>query len=139
MSDFTKCPVFSLYASSRKLIKVYTKYLDELGLTYPQYLVITYLLKNNGCSVDDIGKNLFLDSGTLTPLLKRLEVQGLITRKHSKEDERKKVIQLTKKGLEFENIFKNLKNKIRTHFQVTEAEAKQLIHLLDKILIADTL
>src|SRR3990167_6566678 len=75
-NNITMCPVFGLYAASRKLIKIYTKELEKLEVTYPQYLVISCLLHKDGQSVDKIGQELFLDSGTLTPLLKRLETHG---------------------------------------------------------------
>jgi DNA-binding MarR family transcriptional regulator len=134
MNDIKKCPVFGLYAASRKLIKVYANELETLGLTYPQYLVISCLLHKDGVSVDEIGQELFLDSGTLTPLLKRLEVNGLITREHSKQDERKRVITLTLQGRNLEKDLDVLRQKIRIKFQVSPEETQQLIQMLTKIL-----
>src|ERR1700687_3773041 len=98
MKNFKQCPVFLLYESSRKLIKIYTKQLEQLEITYPQFLVLSYLLQSDGCSVDSIGQQLNLDSGTLTPLLKRLEKNGFLVRKRNTEDERKRVVELTQKG-----------------------------------------
>lgn len=131
------CPVFGLYAASRKLIKLNTKELEKLGLTYPQYLVLSCLLKEDGQSVDKIGQALFLDSGTLTPLLKRLEANGFIIRNRSTEDERQRVINLTLEGRGLEEEFHALRQKIRTKLGVSHDEVQQLIQVLQKILSAD--
>jgi DNA-binding MarR family transcriptional regulator len=77
------------------MTKVYKPHLDKLGVTYPQYLVLLVLWERDGLAVSDIGERLFLDSGTLTPLLKRLEAQGLVDRTRDPEDERRVVIRLT--------------------------------------------
>jgi MarR family transcriptional regulator, organic hydroperoxide resistance regulator len=79
---------FKFYALSRHITSVYKPLLDELGITYPQYLVMLVLWERECISVKDIGQHLMLDSGTLTPLLKRLEQKGLLTRKRSAGDER---------------------------------------------------
>ena len=134
MSHINKCPVFGLYAASRKLIKVYTNELETLELTYPQYLVISCLLHKDGPSVDEIGQELFLDSGTLTPLLKRLEANGFITRQHSKEDERKRVIKLTSNGRNLEKNLHLLRQKIQSKFQIPPEEIQQLTQTLAKII-----
>lgn len=89
---------FALYSTSLALTKTYKTLLDKLGLTYPQYLVMLVLWEQDGLGVKDIGTRLFLDSGTLTPLLKRLEAVGLIQRRRSKEDERQVHIYLTQEG-----------------------------------------
>lgn len=134
MNEIRMCPVFGLYAASRKLIKIYTRELEKVDLTYPQYLVISCLLNNDGSSVDEIGQELFLDSGTLTPLLKRLEVNGLITREHSKQDERKRIIKLTHVGREFEKVLLPIRKEIRSKVQISMDEVQQLTRVLDKIL-----
>jgi DNA-binding MarR family transcriptional regulator len=77
------------------MTKVYKPHLDKLGVTYPQYLVLLVLWERDGLSVSDIGERLYLDSGTLTPLLKRLEAQGLVDRSRDPQDERRVVIRLT--------------------------------------------
>ena len=89
---------FVLYAASRVLTKLYGPFLEKLNITYPQYLVMLVLWEHETLSVGDIGRFLYLDSGTLTPLLKRLESAGLITRKRLPEDERKVMAALTPKG-----------------------------------------
>jgi DNA-binding MarR family transcriptional regulator len=89
---------FPLYAASRLTTKFYEPFLTELDITYPQYLVLLVLWQNNHLTVNEIGNRLFLESNTLTPLLKRLEQKNVIQRKRSDEDERKVIISLTKEG-----------------------------------------
>jgi MarR family transcriptional regulator, organic hydroperoxide resistance regulator len=89
---------FAVYACSREITKLYRPLLDELGLTYPQYLVMLVLWESDEITVKQLGDRLYLDSGTLTPLLKRLEAIELITRERSREDERKVYIRLTAQG-----------------------------------------
>ncbi|OUL06948.1 MarR family winged helix-turn-helix transcriptional regulator [Bacillus spizizenii] len=89
---------FLLYASSREMTKQYKPLLEELNVTYPQYLVLLLLWEHETLTVKKMGELLYLDSGTLTPMLKRMEQQGLITRKRSEEDERSVLISLTEDG-----------------------------------------
>lgn len=89
---------FVLYAASRVLTRLYGPFLTKLNLTYPQYLVMMVLWEHQTLSVGDIGRLLYLDSGTLTPLLKRLEAQGLISRNRLSTDERKVIVMLTEEG-----------------------------------------
>lgn len=96
--DLQMC--FALYSASLSMTKVYKPILAKLGLTYPQYLVLMVLWQKDGVTVNTLCEKLFSDSGTLTPLLKRLEKQGLIQRLRSVEDERKVLITLTKAGRE---------------------------------------
>ena len=91
---------FAVYSTAHAFNRVYKPLLDRLGLTYPQYLVMMVLWERDDVPLKDIGEKLFLDSGTLTPLLKRLEAQGLIRRTRSTEDERQVLIALTPKGRE---------------------------------------
>lgn len=86
---------FALHSASLAMTKVYKPHLDKLGVTYPQYLVLLVLWERDGLTVSDIGERLYLDSGTLTPLLKRLEAQGLVDRSRDPQDERRVVIRLT--------------------------------------------
>lgn len=90
---------FLLYASSREMTKKYKPLLDKLEVTYPQYLVLLLLWEQDTLTVKKLGELLALDSGTLTPMLKRMEQNGLIVRKRSSEDERSVMIKLTEKGL----------------------------------------
>jgi MarR family transcriptional regulator, organic hydroperoxide resistance regulator len=89
---------FAVYSTAHAFNRVYKPLLGRLGLTYPQYLVMLVLWERDGVPVKDIGERLFLDSGTLTPLLKRLEAAGLIRRTRSTEDERQVLIALTPQG-----------------------------------------
>ena len=89
---------FAIYSTAHAFNRVYKPLLDRLGLTYPQYLVMLVLWERDGVPVKDIGERLFLDSGTLTPLLKRLEAAGLVKRTRSTEDERQVLVALTPKG-----------------------------------------
>jgi DNA-binding MarR family transcriptional regulator len=89
---------FALYSASHAMTKTYKPLLDRLGLTYPQYLVMLVLWEQDGVLVKDIGARLFLDSGTLTPLLKRLEAGGLLERRRDPHDERQVRISLTEAG-----------------------------------------
>jgi len=90
---------FALYAASRSVTGLYRPLLEPLGLTYPQYLVMLVLWEQDGLTVRELGQRLQLDSGTLTPLLKRLQVAGLVTRQRRQQDEREVDIRLTHAGL----------------------------------------
>src|SRR5450631_1070027 len=89
---------FSLYSTAHAFNRVYKPLLDRLGLTYPQYLVMLVLWERDGLAVKEIGERLFLDSGTLTPLLKRLEAAHLVKRTRSSADERQVLVALTAQG-----------------------------------------
>lgn len=89
---------FALYSASLAMTKLYKPLLEEMGLTYPQYLALLALWEQDGLSVSELGERLFLDSGTLTPLLKRLEAAGLISRLRDAADERRVLIRLTADG-----------------------------------------
>lgn len=89
---------FSIYACSREIISMYRPYLDQLGITYPQYLALLVLWDVQECTVKELGERLYLDSGTLTPMLKRMEAAELIKRQRSQDDERKVIVCLTVKG-----------------------------------------
>lgn len=89
---------FPIYAASRLITREYQPLLDELGLTYPQYLVLMVLWESDGLPVNEIGQKLLLNTNTVTPLLKRMEAQGLLSRARSTEDERQVIITLTAQG-----------------------------------------
>jgi MarR family transcriptional regulator, organic hydroperoxide resistance regulator len=103
---------FAVYSTAHAFNRVYKPLLDALGLTYPQYLVMLTLWEQDDVPVKTIGEHLFLDSGTLTPLLKRLEAAGLIKRKRSADDERQVIISLTKQGRAVQDDAKNLPQAI---------------------------
>jgi DNA-binding MarR family transcriptional regulator len=89
---------FALYSTSLAMTKLYKPLLDTLGLTYPQYLVMLVLWERDGLTVSALGERLYLDSGTLTPLLKRIEAAGWLVRQRSQEDERRVEVRLTEAG-----------------------------------------
>ena len=89
---------FALYSSSLLMTKLYKPLLDEIGLTYPQYLAMLALWEEDGITVSRLGERLYLDSGTLTPLLKRLEKAGLVKRERNEKDERQVLVRLTPEG-----------------------------------------
>ncbi|MFC7785764.1 MULTISPECIES: MarR family winged helix-turn-helix transcriptional regulator [unclassified Rossellomorea] len=89
---------FKIYTAEREITKLYRGLLEEIGVTYPQYLALLVLWEDGTASVKELGRKLFLDSGTLTPMLKRMEANGLVERHRSVEDERSVVISLTQKG-----------------------------------------
>ncbi len=89
---------FAVYACSREITRLYRPFLDELGLTYPQYLTLLVLWESDSCTVKELGDRLYLDSGTLTPMLKRMEIDGLLNRMRSQTDERKVYVALTPQG-----------------------------------------
>ncbi len=91
-------PCFLVYSTGFGFNRIYRKLLEKLGLTYPQYLVMIVLWSDDALTVGRIGERLRLDSGTLTPLLKRLEVMGMISRERSPDDERRVIVRLTAKG-----------------------------------------
>lgn len=125
---------FPLYACSRKIVNNYTPYLKPLGLTYTQYLAMLVLWEEDGIRLTDLGARLRLDSGTLTPLLKKLESMGLVTRVRSKEDERSVTLSLTDAGKEMKEVAKDIPAKIGQCVALTPEEAEQLYTLLYKIL-----
>ena len=89
---------FPVYAASRLIIREYQPYLDALGITYPQYLVLMVLWETPEMSVNEVAQTLILNTNTITPLLKRMEIQGLLVRKRSAQDERKVMVSLSEKG-----------------------------------------
>ncbi|MCR5508761.1 MAG: MarR family transcriptional regulator [Lachnospiraceae bacterium] len=126
---------FPLYACSRKIVSNYTPYLKPLGLTYTQYIVLMVLWEKESVNVGQLGEILHLDAGTLTPLLKRLESAGYVTRERSKEDERVTVISITPKGDELKEKCKDIPAKMASKGYVfSEEEAKELYRLLYQFL-----
>ena len=99
---------FALYSASLAMTKLYKPLLDRIGLTYPQYLVMLVLWEQDGLTVSQIGERLFLDSATLTPLLKRLATQGVLERQRAERDERQVLIHLTDKGRQLGELAKGI-------------------------------
>ncbi len=94
---------FPLYACARKIVAAYNPFLKELGLTYPQYITMMVLWENNKVAMRDLGKRLYLDSGTLTPVLKKLEAMGYLKRYRNPEDERILMVSITDEGKALRN------------------------------------
>jgi DNA-binding MarR family transcriptional regulator len=128
---------FVLYALSRKIIAQYRPLLDELGITYPQYLVMLVLWevlpdvdKPQGVTIKFIGERLMLDSGTLTPLLKRLEANGFIHRERAKHDEREVLIRLSLDGIELKERAKHIPLQIICNSQLP---LTKVLHLKEEL------
>ena len=125
---------FPLYAASRELIKRYKPFLDPLGLTYTQFIVMMALWDCRKMSVKELGEKLFLDSGTLTPLLKKLEAQGYITRLRSDEDERVLIVETTPKGRRLREKAVDVPQQVTCCLKLKADETQQLYTLLYKLL-----
>ena len=130
--DYQIC--FPLYAASREVIKHYRPILDEIDLTYTQYIAMLVMWEEKAISVKEMGEKLFLDSGTLTPVLKALEKKGLITRNRSREDERVLIAEITKEGEALKEKAVQVPGKIAGCISLEPQEAMELYRILYKIL-----
>jgi DNA-binding MarR family transcriptional regulator len=127
---------FALYSASRAATAVYRPVLEELGLTYPQYLVMLVLWEDEPRGVKELGQELGLDSGTLSPLLKRLESLGLVERRRSGEDERRVAIHLTAAGRELSGKAGAIPKRLAEAAGLTPAELDQLHNTLGRLTAA---
>ncbi len=125
---------FPLYAASKEIIKNYKEYLESIDLTYTQYITMMVLWENKEINVKELGKCLYLDSGTLTPVLKKLEQKGYISRERDKSDERSLLIKLTKNGDSIKDEALIVPEKMMKLNKLTVDEMKELYKLLYKIL-----
>ena len=125
---------FPLYACSKEIVRRYKPFLDEVDLTYTQYITMMVLWFNKSVNVKELGKKLYLDSGTLTPVLKKLEVKGHITRERSKEDERTLIVKITKEGENLKEKAVEIPNKMRDCLDVSQEEMAVMYKLLYKVL-----
>ena len=125
---------FPLYAVSKDIISMYKPYLDPLGLTYTQYITMMVLWEQDDVMVKTLGERLFLDSGTLTPVLKKLEAQNYITRKRGTENERNVYIKLTPEGLALRDKALEVPKQIVQCLDISPEDAKTLYKILYKIL-----
>ena len=125
---------FPLYVIAKEITGLYRPLLDELDITYPQYLVMMVLWENDGLPVNHIGEKLYLDSGTLTPLLKRLEAKGLILRKRKKEDERVVQVFISDLGKELQQKACEIPSKIYHKVGVSKEDWAELSNSVKKIL-----
>ena len=125
---------FPLYACSREVIKRYRPHLDAIGLTYTQYVAMLVCWEKQAVSVKELGQRLHLDSGTLTPLLKKLEKKNLITRSRSKEDERVLFVTLTDEGQALKDDALAVPEGMKCNSVLTREEAAELYRILYKLL-----
>lgn len=125
---------FPLYASGKEITRKYKPFLDKLDITYTQYIVLMVLWEKDHVSVKEIGERLYLDSGTLTPLLNKLLTKGYISKKSLPRDNRELIISLTDKGLELKKEAYEIPPQIAKEVKLSEDEAKELYRLLYKVL-----
>lgn len=125
---------FPLYACSREVVKRYTPYLDKLGLTYTQYVTMMVMWEHKSLTVKAAGEYLHLDSGTLTPLFKKLEEKGLVSRIRSKEDERNLIVSLTKKGEALRDQALDIPGQLSNCIDMEPEKITQLYALLHELL-----
>ena len=125
---------FPLYACSREVVKKYRPYLDELNLTYTQYITMMVIWDKRKINVKELGEILYLDSGTLTPVLKSLEAKGFVSRHRSEEDERVLIVELTPQGDKLKERAVKVPENMSKCVNITEEEASKLYSLLYKVL-----
>ncbi|NCB29243.1 MAG: MarR family transcriptional regulator [Clostridia bacterium] len=125
---------FPIYACSREIIKAYKPFLDEIGLTYTQYIVMMVLWECGSVTAKALGSELHLDSGTLTPLLKRLEGGGLLTRARAVDDERSLIVSLTEQGAALEARAADIPRRMGACVDLSADEAATLYRLLYRVL-----
>ncbi|ACA16613.1 transcriptional regulator, MarR family [Methylobacterium sp. 4-46] len=125
---------YALYAASHRMTKCYRPLLERLGITYPQYLVLIVLWETDGLTVSEIGRRLRLDSGTLTPVLKRLESARYVRRTRRQQDEREVEISLTPEGLALRDEAVAVRQEIVRQLKMSEAEIAELRIRLDDLI-----
>ena len=125
---------FPLYACARSIVKKYHPYLAEIGLTYTQYIVMLVFWEKGSCSAKELGELLYLDSGTLTPVLKSLENKGLLKRARSSQDERVLLIQITEQGLALKNQAVKIPAQVASCLNLNPDIAKNLHQILHQLL-----
>ncbi len=125
---------FPLYAAARNVTSLYTPYLKPLGLTYTQYIVFLVLWEKDGVPVSEIGERLMLDNGTLSPLLKKMEQAGYVTRRRSAEDDRVVLITLTEKGRVLQEEAKDIPQNVAGCIDLPPEKAHTLYTLLYELL-----
>ncbi len=125
---------FPLYACAKEVVKRYKPFLDKIDLTYTQYIAMMVMWEHKSVNVKELGEYLFLDSGTLTPLLKTLEKKGFVTRERSKEDERNLIVKVTDKGLKLRDEAVKVPMEMSGCIKFEKEDAAQLYRLLHKML-----
>ena len=128
---------FPLYACSKEMIKRYKRLLEEIDLTYTQYIAMIALWEKKSLNVKELGSILYLDSGTLSPLLKKLEKKGFVTRKRSLADERNLIVTITEAGERLKELTSSVPEKMGECLDITSEEVQTMNRLLYKMLGAE--
>ena len=126
---------FPLYACSKEIVRRYKPFLDEIDLTYTQYIAMMVFWECHEMNVKELGKKLFLDSGTLTPVLKKLEAKGYITRERSKDDERNLIVRITEKGEDLKEHACSIPARMASCLTLEREDAVALKNILDKLML----
>lgn len=124
---------FHLYTASRLMQRIYRPYFDEWGITYPQYLVLVCLWEQDGQTVSDLSEPLDLDSGTLSPLLRRMENAGFVQKQHAEDDYRKVHITLTQKGRDLEHEAVKMQSQLRQELRLNAQDLEALNKIMSKL------
>lgn len=131
-SYLSKQLCFLFYVSSKEIIKKYTDYLKEYGLTYTGYIVLMAIEDDEKLNIKKLGERVFLDSGTLTPLLKKLEKKNYVIRTREEQDERNLQISLTERGKDIQNVLSDISQSVFNEFNITQEETQNLVEDLQK-------
>ena len=126
-SYLSKQLCFLFYVSSKEIIKKYTDYLKEYGLTYTGYIVLMAIEDDETLNLKKLGERVFLDSGTLTPLLKKLEKKNYVIRTREEQDERNLQISLTERGKDIQNVLSDISQSVFNEFNITQEETQNLV------------
>ena len=126
-SYLSKQLCFLFYVSSKEIIKKYTDYLKEYGLTYTGYIVLMAIEDDEKLNIKKLGERVFLDSGTLTPLLKKLEKKNYVIRTREEQDERNPQISLTERGKDIQNVLSDISQSVFNEFNITQEETQNLV------------
>ncbi|MEK4886871.1 MarR family winged helix-turn-helix transcriptional regulator [Staphylococcus sp. FSL W8-1291] len=126
-SYLSKQLCFLFYVSSKEIIKKYTDYLKEYGLTYTGYIVLMAIEDDEQLNIKKLGERVFLDSGTLTPLLKKLEKKNYVIRTREEQDERNLQISLTERGKDIQNVLSDISQSVFNEFNITQEETQNLV------------
>ena len=125
---------FPLYACSKEVIRLYKPFLEPLDLTYTQYIAMMIMWDKREITVKELGQRLYLDSGTLTPVLKKLEAKGYVERERSKSDERNLIVSLTASGEELKETAVSIPQKLAQCVRLEPEEAQELYRILYQVL-----
>lgn len=130
---------FPLYACAKEIVRKYKPFLDEIDLTYTQYITMMVMWEHKEMTVKDLGEHLYLDSGTLTPVLKTLEKKGYVERNRSKEDERNLIVSITKDGEKLKEKAVSIPAKVSKCVSLSMEDAMELRRILGTVLTGTSL